>query len=338
MVNSGKKGEKFLIKPIDTDALQLKNRLVMPPMATAKSSENNTVGKELLEYYDEKSKGGYFSLIIVEHSYVSEEGRVKDSQLSVSRDNDIDGLSRLAEVIHNNGSKCVMQINHAGGQVSCKNSVEPVSPSGILVSPGEIEPRSMTERDIQKVINDFAKAAVRVKKAGFDGVEIHSAHGYLLNQFYSPLTNKRKDSYGGSILNRIRIHLDIIKLIKEQTGDDFPILLRLGASDYMAGGTTIEDSIIAAAEFKKAGICILDISGGLCRYNPKELSGQGYFSPLTQAIKQAVNIPVILTGGITEPEAAEALLSSKKADLIGVGRAVYNDSDWARRAIEACLS
>ena len=196
-------------------------------------------------------------------------------------------------------------------------------------------PKELTKKEIKDIIKNFNDAARRVKEAGFDGVEIHSAHGYLLNQFFSPLTNKRTDEYGGDLLGRIKIHLEIIKAVRDAVGDDFPILLRLGASDYMEGGITIEDSKIAALEFEKAGVDILDISGGFCGYSVPSLTGQGYFSPLTEAIKEVVSIPVILTGGITEVNAAEKLLSTGKADLIGVGRAIYKDSSWAEKAIKS---
>jgi len=146
---------------------------------------------------------------------------------------------------------------------------------------------------------------------------------------------KRIDKYGGDVYNRIRIHLEVIEAVKKAVGDDFPILLRLGASDYQEGGITIEDSKIAAQEFEKAGVDILDISGGHSGYIMAGLNGQGFFSPLTEVIKEVVSIPVILTGGITEPEAAERLLAEGKADLIGVGRAILEDSTWAKRAIES---
>ena len=184
----------------------------------------------------------------------------------------------------------------------------------------------------------FKEAARRVKEAGFDGVEIHSAHGYLLNQFFSPLSNKRTDEYGKDIMGRIKIHLEVIKAVREAVGKDFPVLLRLGASDYMEGGSTIEHSKIAAVEFEKAGVDILDISGGFCGFMipaaSEQEQDQGYFSSLTSAIKEVVSMPVILTGGITETSAAERLLSQGKADLIGIGRAIYKDSQWAKKAVE----
>lgn len=141
------------------------------------------------------------------------------------------------------------------------------------------------------------------------------------------------NQYGGDVHARIRIHLEIIEAIRVEVGDDFPILLRLGASDYLEGGTRIEDSQVAAREFEKAGINVLDITGGFSGYQVPGLVGQGYFSPLSEAIKNVVSTPVILTGGITEPQAAEQLLAEGKADLIGVGRAILKDSQWAERAI-----
>jgi 2,4-dienoyl-CoA reductase-like NADH-dependent reductase (Old Yellow Enzyme family) len=228
-----------------------------------------------------------------------------------------------------------MQISHAGSSTDEGiTGVKPVGPSAIANPRKGNVPRELTKKEIMNIINEFKDAAFRVKKAGFDGVEIHAAHGYLLNQFLSPLTNKRTDEYGGNIYNRIRIHLQVIEAVKSIVGNEFPLLLRLGASDYAEGGTTIEDSKIASMEFEKAGVSILDISGGLCGYSVDGRIGQGYFYPLTEAIKEVVSIPVILTGGITEAKAAEKLLEDGKTDLIGVGRAILKDSKWAEKTIE----
>jgi 2,4-dienoyl-CoA reductase-like NADH-dependent reductase (Old Yellow Enzyme family) len=230
-----------------------------------------------------------------------------------------------------------MQLNHAGS--AAEEEVigsTPVGPSAITnPRKGEQTPHELTTKEIDDIIVAFAHAARRCKEAGFDGVEIHSAHGYLLNQFFSPLSNNRNDEYGGSVNNRINIHLKVIEAVKSEVGEDFPVLLRLGASDYMDGGITIEDSLVAVKEFEKAGIDILDISGGFCGYVGNGSNEQGYFSPLTEAIKKVVSIPVILTGGIKDGKAAEDLLAHNKADLIGVGREVLKDSNWARNVIES---
>ncbi len=325
-----------LLMPLNRGNLKLKNRLVMPPMATGKSEADGRVSKEILDFYDEKSKGGYISLFIIEHSYVNIQGKASNRQMSVSDDSMIGKLSNLAEIIHKNGSKAVMQINHAGSAASRDiTGCDVVGPSAVSHPrrPDDNPPKEITIADIKKLTDSFTQAALRVKKAGFDGVEIHSAHGYLLNQFFSPLSNKRTDEYGGDIYGRIKIHLEIIKSVRAAVGNDFLIFLRLGASDYMDGGATIEDSKKAAQEFERAGLDVIDISGGFCGYFPNNTE-QGYFSCLTEEIKASVNIPVILTGGITDPIAAEKLLKEGKADLIGVGRAVFNDSTWAKRAVE----
>lgn len=326
----------YLLKQLNNCKLQLNNRLVFPPMATAKSDADGSVNQEILDYYDEKSRGGYISLIIIEHSFITPEGRANNSQLSVVDDNKIEGLKKLAKVIHNNGSKAIVQINHAGSLTTKeKTGFDIVGPSSIINPRGKELPKELSKEEIKEIIQSFKLAAKRVKESGFDGVEIHSAHGYLLNQFYSPLTNKRNDEYGGDILGRIKIHLEIIKAVKEEVGGDFPVLLRLGACDYADGGNSIEDCKIAALEFEKAGIDILDISGGINGYIIPGLNEQGYFQEVTAELKKIVSIPIILTGGITEVEAAEELLEKGKADLIGVGRAIFKDSLWAKRAIES---
>lgn len=326
----------YLLKPLDKGKLILNNRLVLPPMATSKSEVDGKVSKDILDYYDEKSRGGYISLVIIEHSFITQQGKASEGQLSVADDSLVEDLKELSNIIHRNGSKTVMQINHAGSAASkAVTGYEPVGPSAIANTRIGNIPKELSKKEIKDIIGEFKNAALRAKEAGFDGVEIHSAHGYLLNQFYSPLTNKRNDEYGGDVLGRIKIHLEVIKSVRDAVGDDFPILLRLGASDYMEGGSTVEHSKIAALEFEKAGVDIIDISGGFCGYIVPGLTGQGYFSPLTEAIKEVVSIPVILTGGITDANAAEKLLSGKKADLIGVGRAIYKDSKWAEKAIKS---
>lgn len=331
-----------LTTPIKINNLELKNRLVMPPMATAKSDQFGKVSSDLIKYYAEKSRDRSIGLIITEHSYISPEGKATQGQLSIAHDTDIEGLRQLVDCIHANETKVIAQINHAGGAAKTKITEQEVLAPSVLINPrfkDESElPRAMLISDIKKVISDFAAAALRAKEAGFDGVEIHSAHGYLLNQFYSPLLNQRNDQYNGQTLaGRIKLHLQVIAAVREAVGEDYPIALRLGASDYMPGGTTIEDSILAAQSFEKAGVDLLDISGGICGYNVPDLHGQGFFSDLTEKIKAYISVPVLLTGGITDGFAANDLISSGRADLVGVGRAILKDSAWAKKAIEAIV-
>lgn len=326
---------KYLLKPFESGKINLKNRLIMPPMATAKAYDGR-ISQDILDYYDEKSRGGYISLIIIEHSYISEDGKASINQISVADDSLIDDLRKLSEIIHKNGSKTIMQINHAGSLAVKEANKTPLGPSAIL-NPRmrtDIVPRELTKDEIKEIINNFKKAAIRVKEAGFDGVEIHSAHSYLLNQFLSPMTNKRNDEYGGNIQGRIKLHLEVIKAVREAVGEEFPVLLRLGATDDNTEGLSLEDAVEAAISFEKAGVDMIDISGGMCGYIPQNSNEQGYFKVQSEEIKKAIKIPVILTGGITDPVAAENLLVDNKVDFIGVGRAILKDSFWARNAVE----
>ena len=190
----------------------------------------------------------------------------------------------------------------------------------------------LSREEIALLVEKWATATRRAKEAGADGCEIHSAHGYLLNQFYSPLTNNREDEYTGKTLDgRIHIHLQIIKAVREAVGKDFVISMRLGACDYGNGGTTIEDSVVAAKRFEEAGLDMLSVSGGMCDYVNPISDEPGWFQDVSGAIKQSVHIPVLLTGGIADGIAAEQLLESGKADLIGVGRALLRDSSWPQK-------
>jgi NADPH2 dehydrogenase len=329
--------DSLLATPLEIGNVKLKNRLVMAPVATAKAGFDGNVSQELVQHYDEKTRGGFLSLVIVEHSYVSARGKANTNQLSAASDEVLTGFKYLTQAVHANGSKIVLELNHAGSGTSREIiGSDPVAPSAIR-NPSKANselPLELTEDEIQDITNDFVKAAVRAKNAGFDGIDIHSCHGYLLNQFLSPLTNKRTDSYGGDIYSRIRIHLDIVKAIRHAVGNDYLILLRLGVTDHSEDGLTIEDGIAAAQALERSGIDILDISGGMCRYAIPGVDIKEYFSQLSKTIKSALSIPVIVTGGITKAPEAEELLRDDRADLIGVGRAILRDSNWARDAME----
>lgn len=330
-------GENYIMQPLTVKNLSLKNRLVLPPMASGKPNAMGQVTDAVVRYYEEKSHGGYLSLIIVEHSYISPEGKAHANQLSVSRDSDVEGLRRIAKAIHDNGSSAILQISHAGAATSEKITGFPsIGPSRECGLVKFLPEREMTVQDMQTVVSAFADAACRAMAAGFDGVEVHSAHGYLLNQFYSPLTNRRTDTYGGSTENRIRLHLEITQAVRSVIGDDKALLLRLGACDYMDGGSSIADAVTVAKLLEKAGLDILDVSGGMSGFTVKGMEKiEGYFQSETEAIKKEIALPVILTGGITHGETTEKLLAEKKADLIGIGRAMLRDAHWAEKVFNA---
>lgn len=327
----------YLKQPLPYARLPLHNRLVMPPLYSAKAMEDGAVSQALLDHYREKTAGGHLGLVIVEHSYIAGDGKAAEHQLSAAEDRCIGPLHTLATEIQKNGSKAVLQLNHAGsyGEESITGTT-PVGPSA-LPNPAKKNapvPIALEQSGIDAIVQNFTAAAQRGQKAGFDGVELHCAHGYLLNQFLSPLTNRRADRYGGGVYNRIRLHLEIITAIRTALGPDYPLLLRLGAADYMPGGQTLADSILAAKELCRAGIDLLDISGGMCRYTVKDLKEPGYFTPLSRAVKETVSVPVLVTGGVQVPQDAEEILKSGAADLVGVGRALLKDSTWPQRAME----
>lgn len=327
-----------LTQSIAIRGVDLSDRLVMPPMASGKPNPDGTVSDSLVEYYKEKSQGGYLGLVITEHAFVCQQGKAHGGQLSIAREEDIPGLRRLADAIHNNGVKAVAQISHAGGAANPQDTgMEPVSASAVQsprAKAGAPLPRAMTVGEIQAVVEAFAQAACRAQEAGFDGVELHAAHGYLLNQFYSPLTNHRTDAYTSATLaGRLRFLLEAVEAVRAAVGQELLLAVRLGAGDDMPGGTTVEDSVRACQLLEQAGVDLLDISGGFCgpyRGGSKE---QGYFSDWSQTVKAAVSVPVLVTGGITQPEAARRLLEAGKADLVGVGRALLKDSLWAKRVV-----
>ncbi len=334
----------LLHSPLSIGALTILNRLILPPMATNKSAPDGKVTDDLCAYYDAVSRGGHFGLIIQEHSFVSPEGMASPSQVSISRDADIEGLSRITAAVHANGSPIFAQISHAGSAAKPSvTGVEPIGPSAVLHvgappsrQEGKVLPRGMEQRDIDRLIRCFSDAAERARLAGYDGVEIHSAHGYLLSQFYSPITNKRTDAYSGATVEgRTLFQRQVIKAVRERLGGSLPICIRLGASDYAEGGASIDELPAAARLLEEAGADMISITGGMCGFLRPGHTEPGYFAELSEAAKNAVSIPVMLTGGIQNGEQAERLLDENKADCIGIGRAVLKDFALAAKIMRA---
>ncbi len=319
--------------------IKFKNRVIMPPMATGRADENGHITEEILEYYRERTADKLFSAVIVEHSYVDKRGMANYKQTSIEKDSDIEGMARLARFIKENDALAILQLAHAGGAAR-KEVIGtcPVAPSAVLnpESKNKDVPVELSKSEISDIKDKFIQAAVRAKKAGFDGVEIHSAHGYLLNQFLSPITNKRNDEFGGDIYARISLHLAIIKGIRERLGEDFPIFLRMGAGDFIEGGLSEEDAVAAALEFEKAGVDVIDISGGMCFYSIKD-TRPGYFDVISKPIFDKVNVPVILTGGVRKGEDIVDILGRNVCDLVGVGRSVFKRSDWMKKEVAGLL-
>lgn len=321
-----------LLDPLEVSSLKLKNRLVMPPMNTNLATMKGEVTEASVEHYLKRSRGP--GLVIVEHAYVSLEGKYSLQQLGIYDDSLIPGLKKLVDAVHKNKTLIAIQINHAGGKaVSKVSGTQPVAPSNITPS-GEAA-KSLSVEEIEGIIRAFSRAAKRAKEAGFDAVEVHGAHGFLLNQFNSPLCNKRTDEYGGSIENRTCVSVQILKAIQKELGKGFPLMYRLGADDMKPGGITPEDGKAIARILVKSGVVIIDVSGGLCGIAPPELTGPGFFIPLANTVKQAVNVPVIGVGGITTASFADNVISEGKVDLVAVGRAILYNADWAYDAVKS---
>ena len=316
-----------LIDSLKVKDYVLRNRIVMPPMQSGRASFEGAVTNKLINFYVRRSSA--LGLPIVEHAYVSPTGKIGPKQLGIYDDSLISGFEKLAKSIHEVGAPAVVQISHAGGVTNKKViGTEPAGPSA------RPKTRLLEVSEIDAIAEDFAFAADRAVKAGFDGVELHGAHGYLLNQFFSPLLNKRDDEFGGSLEKRMSFPLLVTKKVRERLGDKL-LLYRLGSDDLAPGGTHIDDSILFAQKLEELGVDIIDVSGGMCGSEPKQLKHvKGYFVPQASEIKKAVSIPVIGVGGIADPLFADQLVREGKVDLVAIGRAFWRDNEWAQKAIQ----
>jgi len=317
-----------LSDPLQVRGVTLRNRIVLPPMQSGRATLEGAVTSRLVNFYVVRC--GSLGLSIVEHAYVSLVGKLGAKQLGIYDDALIAGLGKLASSIHEVGAPAVLQIAHAGC-IANKTIInaEPVGPSARGKS------RALQGSELEPVAEEFALAAGRAVKAGFDGVELHGAHGYLLNQFFSPLFNKREDEFGGSLENRARFPLMVVKKVREAL-DDRLLLYRLGADDVDPNGISIEESVAFAAKLEQMGVDVIDVSGGMCGSDPKQLRRvKGYFVPQASKIKRVVRVPVIGVGRITQAEQADKLVRDGLVDLVAVGRAFIKDPRWAEKALQA---
>ena len=322
-----------LLDPINIGPLKLRNRIVMPPMASNLATPNGEVTDSLIDHYVKPARG--LGLLVTEHSYVSFEGKLSRNQLGIYDDKLVKGLSKLTAEVHKKGTPIMAQINHAGGRSTSKvTGTQPVAPSPVC-APENIEvPRELTSSELEGLVEAFRQAARRSVEAGYDAVEVHGAHAFLLNEFLSPLTNKRSDEYGGCLENRMRFPLMVVEGVRKEVGVQFPLLYRLGADDRMPGGLTLDESTKAAKLLVNAGINALDVSGGLCGSKPAGMDSQGFYFYLAEKIRSVVNIPVIGVGGVKDPKFADEAVRKGRIDMVAVGRAIIADPDWAVKAAE----
>lgn len=334
--------------------LEIKNRIVMPPMGTCLADVSGAVNQKLIDYYVERAKGGV-GLIIVENTLVnSRHGIQIPNQLRIDDFNYVPQLYELVEAVHWNGAKIAIQINAAGSGMRPHLSpgITPLAPSSVKLDFQPHESKPLTIDEIKEIILDFGKGSKLAKMAGFDAVEIHGAHGYLINQFLSLYCNKRTDSYGGDFEGRLRFCLDVISEVRKEVGPDFPLLFRMSVDDFMDGGMTLDESIRIAKEIEKAGIDAFDVSAGnlnikesCIRAIPPMFILDGHLASHAKKIKEVLRIPVIVAGKIRDPELAEKILQEGKADFIAIGRGLLSDPQWPQKAqngrmeeIRRCIS
>jgi 2,4-dienoyl-CoA reductase-like NADH-dependent reductase (Old Yellow Enzyme family) len=306
-------------------------------MGTGYANTKGEVTEKLLKHYMERSID--LGLLIVEHSYISPKGKGGANQLGMFSNDMIPGLTKLAEAVHKNGTPIAIQLNHGGALTYSEVSgSKPVAPSPIVHPHRGVEtPRQMSHDDIEVVIDSFRDAARRAYESGFDAVEVHGAHGYLLSQFHSPVTNKRRDEYGGTLKNRVRLSKRVVAEIKKDLGAKFPVLYRIGIEDAApySGGLALQDGVEAARMITEAGVDIIDVSGGIGGGRPDGLEGPGFFVPHAAAVKEVVDVPVIGVGGIQTAEEADSIIRSGRVDLVAVGRAYLSEPRWAAIAVKA---
>lgn len=327
---------KMLFKPIKVRSMEVKNRIVMPAMDTGYAAEHHSVTDQLIAYHVRRAKGGV-GLVFTEFTAVHPGGRSMPCQLGIFDDKFIPGLKRLTDAVHEFDTKIAMQLVHGGRQASRASAgAQPVAPSPIPCPRFQEMPRELTIIEIRELVRAFAEGAWRAKEAGFDAVEIHGAHGYLIAQFMSPWANKRSDEYGGDLVGRLRFALEVTRAVREAVGPDFPISFRMSGDERVEGGRTIEETKLIALRLVEAGVDLLDISIGVAAavewiIGPAVLE-PGFNVYAAEAVKSVVDVPVITVGRINDPLLAGEILAQGRADMVAMGRALLADPDLPNKA------
>lgn len=312
--------------------MTVKNRVVLPAMATCYATSDCFVTDQLVGYYAKRAEGGV-GLIIVEATCIDNPiGRAIPHQICIDNAKYIPGLRKLVEAVHAHGAKIAVQLHHAGPNTHLEGA-QPVAPSPVPLAHRIHEiPRELSKAEIRAIINKYARGALNAEKAGFDAVELLCAHGYLLNRFLSPHANQRRDEYGGSGEKRIKILEEIIASIRAKVGKNLPILCKVPGDDYVEGGIHIEESIAISNRLKEIGVNALTITGGSAEAKYTHIAPMGvphgWQAHLAQQVREKVNLPIAAMGKINTPEVAEKILKEGKVDLVTIGRALIAEPEW----------
>ncbi|HBC93639.1 MAG TPA: NADH:flavin oxidoreductase [Pelotomaculum sp.] len=322
----------------EINGMVLENRFVRSATWEGLAGNDGAVTPELMATMVALARGGA-GLIITGHAYVCPEGKAGPRQLGIYKDELVPGLKEMTTAIHSCGGKVVAQLSHAGRFAPEKL----IGRAPLVVSADEESGKTlyheMTGQDIQEIVTAFADAARRAKFAGFDGVQIHAAHGYLLSQFLSPVFNRRQDAYGGEIHNRSRMHIEVFQAVREAVGKDYPVLIKLNCRDFVENGLSLDDSLQVARALSDAGLDAIELSGGLLtggqlspiRPGIKSEEEEAYYRDEARYFKNAIRIPLILVGGIRSFQTAERLVEDGAADYISLCRPLIREPNLINR-------
>jgi 2,4-dienoyl-CoA reductase-like NADH-dependent reductase (Old Yellow Enzyme family) len=320
-------------------SMHLANRLVRSATWEGMCEEDGRPTGKLTKYYETLAKGR-IGLIISGYAFVREDGKQLPGQLAIHKDDLVPDLRKLADAVHGQGGKLCIQLVHCGGQTTAKMAgARPVAPSELQTAQYPEIPSELNLESITEIIANFATSASRAREAGCDSVQFHAAHGYLINQFMSPLTNKRTDQYGGDIEGRCRFLMEVYRGIRVAVGNDYPVLVKMNGSDNLDNGFTLEDAVIAARYLDEEGIDAIEVSGGTPASGAQTPVRQGidsrekeaYNLPLAYRIKNAVSCPVMVVGGLRSFELVEGIIRREEADYIALSRPLIREPNLPRR-------
>lgn len=318
-----------LFSEIKIKNLNIKNRIVLPPMCMYCAGEDGKVTPWHIQHYVTRAVGGV-GLIIVEATGVCPEGRISSDCLGLWNDEQTESMKKLVDAVHEYGAKIGIQLNHSGRKCAAKDVVVE-APSAIAFDDNSVVPQEMTVSDIKDTVEEFKESARRANEAGFDMIEIHAAHGYLLNEFLSPLSNQRTDEYGGSLENRVRILGEVLDAVKEVWPEEKPVCVRVTAEDYAEGGNKAEDVAEMLNLVKGKGIDVIDVStGGVVSVVPTVFPG--YQIPHAEIIKEKTGLPVMAGGLVEEVGLAESIIEEKELDMVYIGRLLLRNPYWPLNA------
>ena len=335
-----KKDYPNIFKPITVNRTTFKNRVVMTPMGTNYGEPDGQMSYQHINYYRLRAKGGT-GLIIVENANVDfPTGSNGTSQIRIDHDSFMPRLYKLTDTIHDEGGMVAIQINHAGASASsARTGVQPVSSSNVPSKDGGEEPRPLTKEEMEVIVKKYGEAAKRAVTAGFDAVEVHCGHSYLISQFLSPIYNKRTDEFGGSLENRARFGRMVLEEVRKQVGPFTPILCRISADEMLPGGNTLEDCLEYLQYFDEF-VDVYNVSAGLNQSLQYQIDSNcyadGWRSYMAKAVKEKYGKPVITMGNIRSPKVANEILERGDADFIGIGRGLIADPDWVNKAEFGC--